>query len=187
MFIYKINNCKKAFTLIEVLVAVSIFLMTILALSQIFIAVIRSEKVAYALLAGENNIRNTLESMARNIRMGTNFVVDNNKIEFDYNVTDECLNAGNCDHMIYEFKQGGDIYSLQQTRRTSGGTEDINDIPMLDPSITIIYGSFEKIGDYDQQKQPTIIIRIKAFVTVRGNNYDFNVQTAVTPRIINPF
>jgi len=36
------------------LISVGIFIMTIMALSQIFISVIRSEQVAYALLNEEN-------------------------------------------------------------------------------------------------------------------------------------
>ena len=181
MKIFDFQKRKKlsGFTLIEVLVAVGVFLMTIIALSQIFVAVIRSEKVAYALLNSENNIRNSLESMARIIRMGKDFKLpDNTQLEFDYNITNECLTSNNCNHVIYSF----DGRSLKETL-TEGGSLVFSDLSMIDPEITIEKGSFEKIGN-SPNEQPTIIIRLKAKVTVRGVDYYFNVQTAVTPRIL---
>jgi len=85
---YKIQDTryKRGFTLIEVLVSVGVFLLTILAISQIFITVIRSERIAYALLNSENNIRNNVELMAKTIRMGKNFILSPDKEElcFDY-------------------------------------------------------------------------------------------------------
>jgi len=174
----KKKNFLSGFTLVEVLVAVGIFLMTIIALSQIFVTVIRSERVAYALLNNEDNIRNALESMARTIRMGTKFTLTGSQLEFDYNVANECIINNNCDHIIYHFDKG----FLKETL-SEGGKAVFSDLPMIDPAITIEEGSFEQIGD-PANEQPTIIIRLKAKVTVRGVDYYFNVQTAVTPRII---
>ena len=170
------------FTLVEVLVAVGIFLMTIIALSQIFVTVIRSERVAYALLNNENNIRNALESMARTIRMGTKFTLTGSQLEFDYNVTNECLINNNCDHIIYYFRNN----SLEEYLSEKGSSVFSSpSLSMIDPQIIIEQGSFEQIGN-PANEQPTIIIRLKAKVTVRGVDYYFNVQTAVTPRIIQP-
>jgi len=179
----KKKNFLSGFTLIEVLVAVGIFLMTIIALSQIFVTVIRSERVAYALLNNENNIRNALESMARTIRMGTNFdLPDNSQLGFDYNVNNDCLTSKNCDHIIYYFRNN----SLEEYLSEKGSSVFSSpSLSMIDPQIIIEQGSFEQIGN-PANEQPTIIIRLKAKVTVRGVDYYFNVQTAVTPRIIQP-
>ena len=81
-----LNNKRKGFTLVEVLVSVGIFVMIVMAISQIYIAVLHSEQVAYALLNSENNIRDNLEFMARAIRMGKEFQVSSDKkeISFEY-------------------------------------------------------------------------------------------------------
>ena len=174
IFDFKNKKNLSGFTLIEVLVEVGVFLMTIIAISQIFVAVIRSEKVAYALLNSENNIRNSLESMARIIRMGTKFTLtDNSQLEFDYNCTAE----DECDHTKYFYEDS----TIKQTLRKN--SENFDSLPLIDPSITIENLTFEQIGG-STDEQPTIAIRLKAKVTVRGVDYYFNVQTAVTPRIL---
>jgi len=63
----------KGFTLIEILVATGIFVSVMVVLSQVYLAVIRSERVAYGLLSAENNLRNNLEIIARSLRMGKKF------------------------------------------------------------------------------------------------------------------
>ena len=121
----KIKNLRfkksKGFTLIEVLVSVFIFAMMIVVISQIYIAVLRTERVAYALLNSENNIRNNLEVIARSIRVGKNFTVSNNNktISFDY------FSEGSWDTMEYHFdgdeKQDQAKDAGQSGARQAGG------------------------------------------------------------------
>ena len=159
---------KKGFTLIEVLIATSIFVLTMVVLSQIFINVMRSEKLAYALLDSESIIRNNLEYMARAIRMGTKFkLISNSKICF--------LNSRNENQCFY-FENN----SLNQS---------INGVPvsLIDSSkssLKIYKGSF-LYNNSDPNKQPIIRIQIWAQTEVKGDIYDFKVETAVTPRTLN--
>jgi len=170
---YKIQDTryKRGFTLVEVLVSVGIFLLTIMAISQIFITVIRSERVAYALLNSENNIRNNLELMARTIRMGKNFnpSPDDKELCFDYYLENQWQN------LCYKFNPGsedlekslnnGDYYSL------------------LDPQIQVVSGNFYKIGG-TPTSQWLFIIQLEVQVKVRGIEYPFHVETAVASRYI---
>lgn len=164
------NFSKKnaaGFTLIEVLVSVVIFLMTIMAVSQIFISVIRSERAAYALLNSENNIRNNLELMARGIRMGTEFQ-DNTS-----NLSQLCFtnSKGNPQCFIFE--------SETLNQELNGITQSL-----LDPLITIVSGHFYQIGG-TTDSQKTIIIQLEAQVEVRNQIiYPFHVETVVTPRTL---
>lgn len=163
------NFSKKnlgGFTLIEVLVSVVIFLMTIMAISQIFISVIRSERVAYALLNSENNIRNNLELMARAIRMGTEFQ-DNTS-----NFSQFCFTNSKGDPQCFIFE------SKTLNQELNGITQSL-----LDPSITIVSGHFYQIGG-TTDSQKTIIIQLEAQVEVRNQIYPFHVETAVTPRTL---
>ena len=170
---YKIQDTryKRGFTLIEVLVSVGLFLLTILAISQIFITVIRSERVAYALLNSENNIRNNVELMAKTIRMGKNFILSPDKEElcFDYFLENQWQK------LCYRF----DVSSQVLSRSLNGGDYE----PLLDPQVKITSGHFYQIGD-GSTSQLSFLIQLEAQITVRGIEYPFHVETAVTSRYL---
>jgi len=162
---------KRGFTLVEVLVSVGIFLLTIIAISQIFISVIRSEKLAYTLLNSENNIRNNLELMARAIRMGTKF--EDLNADINKPITQICFVNNEGQEQCFEFKNN----SLYQ--RLSGEEQPLIDFQTL--KIKIKQGSFYIMTSTDLP-QSTIIIQILAETTYQNNSYEFKVETAVTPR-----
>ena len=167
------NKKQKAFTLVEVLVSVGLFLLTILAISQIFITVIRSERVAYALLNSENNIRNNVELMAKTIRMGKNFDLspDSKQLCFDYFLESQWQK------LCYRF----DVSSPVLSRSLNG--EDYESL--LDPQIEVVSGHFYQIGD-GLTSQLSFLIQLATQVKVRGIEYPFHVETAVTSRYIGP-
>jgi len=161
----------KAFTLVEVLVSVGIFLMTIIAISQIFISIIRSERVAYALLNSENNIRNNLELMAKTIRMGKNFNLssDGKELCFDYYLENQWQ------LLCYKFNPGSE--DLERSLKNGGYYS------LLDPQIQVVSGKFYRIGG-NSTSQWLFIIQLGAQVKVRGIEYPFHVETAVASRYI---
>ncbi|MCK4805856.1 MAG: prepilin-type N-terminal cleavage/methylation domain-containing protein [Candidatus Pacebacteria bacterium] len=169
---YKITKLKtKAFTLVEVLVSVSLFVMAIVALSQVYISIIRSERIAYALLNSENNIRNSLEVMARSIRLGKNFEIlpDNKRLCFDYYL------EGAWEGYCYRFNV--DDYTLEKL------SKDGSYVSMLDPSLKVNYGQFYNKGGLSDS-QSVIIIVLEVSTSVRQQQYLFNLQTAITPRYL---
>lgn len=157
---------KRSFTLIEVLIATSVFVLTIMVLSQIFISVIHSEKIAYSLLNTENVLRNNLELMARAIRMGTKFT-SNSDSQLCF------INSANQNQCFY-FNN----YSLFQS---INGTES-SLINSDNSNIKIYKGSFKYFNA--QNAQPLIMIQIWAQTTVKDQVYNFKVETSVTPRTI---
>ena len=162
---------KKGFTLVEVLVSVSLFIMAMIAISQVYVSVIRSERIAYALLNSENNIRNSLESMARSIRLGDNFELtgDRRKICFDY-----FLN-GKWQNICYRFNDGRHVLEKQ-----SGGGPYVS---ILDQQLTVNDLQFY-IKGRDSDSQVSIIIVMEISIPVKKQEYFFNLQTAVTPRYL---
>ncbi len=162
---------RKGFTLVEVLVSVSLFIMAIITLSQVYISVIRSERIAYALLNSENNIRNGLEVMARSIRLGKNFEISpgNKELCFDYYL------EGAWERYCYRLNV--DDYTLEKS--SEGGSY----VSILDPSLKVNYGRFyNKGGSFDSQS--AIIIVLEVSTSVRQQEYLFNLQTVVTPRYL---
>jgi prepilin-type N-terminal cleavage/methylation domain-containing protein len=171
---FKIKNLRsnkaRGFTLIEVLVSVFIFAMVIIVISQIYIAVLRTERVAYALLNSENNIRNNLEVIARSIRVGKNFIVSENQkeISFDY------FSEGSWGTMEYRFNENeNNLEKFTDGRFFS----------LFDPQINVNYSRFY-VQDSGSQSQRTIIIILEASTEVNDQTYTFNVQTSITPRTL---
>jgi type II secretory pathway component PulJ len=74
---------RKAFTLIEALMAVTMFMMITTILINIYVATIRSERIAYTILRDSDVTQNVLESIARAIRMGSDFeTTDEGNLKF---------------------------------------------------------------------------------------------------------
>jgi len=163
----KFKKKQRGFTLVEVLVSVSLFIMAIIALSQVYISVIRSERIAYALLNSENNIRNGLEIMARSIRIGKEFEIlsDNKELCFDYYIEEDW------EKYCYRFNN--------DTLERSHGSGPY--MSMLDPSLEVKYGRFYNKGG-SSNSQSVIIIVLEVSTSIKQQEYLFNLQTAVTPR-----
>lgn len=167
----KFKKKQKGFTLVEVLISVGLFIMVIIALSQVYISVIRSERIAYALLNSENNIRNSLEIMARSIRLGKDFEYTGNgrKICFQYFLD------GYWQNTCYRFNESSD------TLEKLSGEGPFASI--LDPQLKVNHLQFYvKGGDFNSQV--SVIIVMEVSTSVKQQEYLFNVQTAVTPRYL---
>jgi len=165
----------KGFTLIEILVATGIFVSVMVVLSQVYLAVIRSERVAYGLLSAENNLRNNLEIIARSLRMGKNFKLedDGNGICFDYFLDNQWKRV---------------CYRYNGTNIEQQIGKDNSYEPLFDPNLKIIKANFyiQRIQRDSPQKpsQITIVIPLEVETPpIKNQVYTFHLQTAVTPRI----
>lgn len=170
LFSNYLNKNSRGFTLVEVLVAVGIFLMIIIVISQIFVAVLHSEQVAYALLNSENYIRDNLELMARSIRMGKDFeLLDKDEkgnakgISFDY------YSGYEWERIIYRFKEN----NLEK-----------NNLPLFDPSVIEIENIRFNLKGTGTNQQKIVIINLETVTKVKKTDYKFYIQTAITPRAL---
>ena len=84
----------KGFTMIELLVAMSIFIIFTSIAAGGFINILRNQRVVLALMTANDNIGLTIEQMAREIRTGYNFCkVSENKFQF-VNANDKVIRYG---------------------------------------------------------------------------------------------
>ena len=178
------RRAREGFTLVELLVAIGVFLITIMVLSQVFIAIVRTEKIAYAFLNSESAIRNNFETVARLVRMGKNFWISNDSRElcFDSYIENNwqkvCYYFDGADNNNFKIGKGGGCGMEGMNRHGSGSCYS-----PFSKDIIIQSGKFYlKSGT---NIQPSVVISIFFEVEVKGQKYSFPVQTAVTPRILN--
>jgi len=166
-FFKRQKNTSKGFTLIETLVAISIFIITMVIISQIYISAMRAERITYALIQNEESVRYALDTMSKTIRMGRGFSGTGTELSFDY------FYKGNSENIVYSFDDN-------TIKRKFMGSDLL---PLLPPEVKIENGKF----DFEPQtsdKQAFVTISFRVVSTVGGRDYGFDVQTAVTPRRI---
>ncbi|MFZ2414742.1 MAG: prepilin-type N-terminal cleavage/methylation domain-containing protein [Minisyncoccia bacterium] len=179
----KLSKSKLGFTLVESLVAITIFLVVVTMVGSIYISFVRQERRLYEFLKTENNIRFALEYIGRDIRMAHDFNFENNFSVFDTDSGTETLTFndytsknGESHPVTYTFLNK----NIQVTRYNS-----VSAIDLLEENVEV--NSFKFYITEGRQlvppnKQPTVIIVLEA-VDQYGNEY--NLETAVTPRNLN--
>ncbi len=128
---FRQNVAKKkngGFTLMEIVVAVGIFGMVVLMISSIFMVAFFGHRRILALQSLQDNLRFSVEAMAREIRVGTGFSqIGPSEISFT---------SGTGLPIIYRLNNN----SIE--RSDDGG---LNFLPMTDPSITVSVLNFNFI------------------------------------------
>jgi four helix bundle protein len=77
-----ILNSKNGFTMVELLVAMSLFIIFVVISSGSFIRALRIQRAIVALIAANDNASLSIEQMAREIRTGTDFSSANSNLTF---------------------------------------------------------------------------------------------------------
>ena len=188
------------FTLIEMMVAVTIFSIVMLVSVGSILAIVEANRKAQSLKSVVNNLNFTMETISRNIRVGTKFhcfSVNNNAAVPD-GITDpqDCdeddeanalalepqLGDPNLDtdQVIYRFNNGA-IW-----RQISPGP--FNDaVRLTADEVTIEHMEFVVDGNTVSASgdQPRVRITIQGFAEVGSERTDFNLQTTVTQRVLD--
>ncbi len=191
------NKLIEGYTIIETMIAISIFLIVIvIGIGSLLNANIINKK-SQNTRSIVDGLSFTMEDMSRNIRMGYDYKClekGNNYTQADLGIPKSCADGygiafehgdggvvgDNSDQWIY-YIQNGKIF-----RSTNGLTDSVQ---MTPDEVTIDEKGFnfsvlgaEKFSTGDTQ-QPLVIIRINGQITSGGNSTPFSLQTAVSQRL----
>ncbi|HEY9480924.1 MAG TPA: type II secretion system protein [Candidatus Paceibacterota bacterium] len=184
---------KRGFTLIEVLVSVSIFAMVMLVATGAVFSIVDANKKAHALKSVMTNLNFALESMAREIRVGSLYGCDT-----AIGVSGDCVTGGTTFH----FKANRDVdldgsyslsdqndqieYSLVSGRiqkRIYGTLPTTSLITAREISITSM--TFYVLGSTADQRQPKVVLTIRGTAGAGKTASNFEIQTTVSQRAID--
>lgn len=177
---------SKAFTLIEVMVAVSIFATVMLVATGAVFSIVEANKKAHSLKSVMTNLNFALESMSRDMRVGSQY---------------ECADGsgqgcpGGAGTLTYKSNRdingdgGYDDFdrvtygtsNLRLTRQVLGGSPAQPAMPMTAEEIKITSLKFFHT-DTAGATQPKVTIVIQGYSGTSTTRSDFNIQTTVSQR-----
>lgn len=194
----KKNNFIDGFTLIELMVATSVFIVIMLsAISSLNIANSvnkRSQQLGLVM----DNVNFAMESMTRSLRMGTNYICKQGSDDIDLSAESSSLDCG------FDTVDGGYLVAFKPSLSTSSGllayklnkdtTTNIRSlqkcdsknicVDMTSSNVDIDTLKFFVIGAEDSKDgiQPSVYIIMRGTVTVKGESTSFAIQTMASQR-----
>lgn len=188
---------RSGFTLIEMMVAVSIFAIVMMVGVGALLSLIEANRRAQAINSVMNNLNAALESMTRSIRVGTTYYCQASAtspspsvLENPQNCTDGTLlafeasggdSSDNTDQVVYR------LNGIQLERSLDSGATWV---ALTAPEVSIDSFSFHVVGAQSFSEaadtiQPRVLMRIRGSAPVPGGTTDFNVQASVAQRILD--
>lgn len=182
----KYKNKEKGFTLIELMVATSIFSMVMLASLGALFTLLGASKNSRATHTAMDNVNFALESMTRSIRMGSKYYC----IEAGNTPPPNLGNGNNCSEggtAISFFPQGEK--ETPTTYMSENGTikkyigEDNAGVQVISDAVNVEDLSFYVTGAGESNKQPSVFIKLKGVVSVKKEKeIPFLIQTFINQR-----
>lgn len=198
LFKNKDNIHQSGFTLIEIMVATSIFLIIMLVALGALVSSSNAAKKAQALRSAMDNVNFAMESMTRSLRMGSDYscVPFGTSVFLPASNNADCVNGGGAiiftpannpigSHpagsrdtaYVLKSRQGSDpeTFVLQRC--------DPSCVDMISPNVNIDKLTFFVKGtDVADTIQPSVYILMKGTVIVKGIPNSFAIQTMASQR-----
>lgn len=194
------NHKKKGFTLIEMMVAVTVFSIVMTIATGAIFSIVSAYKTSQALKSVMDNLSSALDTMSRDIRYGTIYNCGNTSGDFTQSAS--CSDGGdtkfafvarptladpNGAHVIYEFQidsssgdNPGSIYKCINNNLPE------NCIPLTAPEVHITDMHFYVQGAGAlEAAQPKLLITISGYAQAGSNQANralFNIETMVSQR-----
>lgn len=153
---------KKGFTLIELMVAMSLFVIVVGIASGTFVNALRTQRNVVALMAANDNASLTLEQMIREIRTGKGFSGSGTSLSF----------TNDADEQV--------VYALTHGRVTRNGA------PLTARNVLVKYLFFtvrgEEVGD---GKSTRVTVRMGVSAAGRLLSFVTRLQTTVSARALD--
>lgn len=190
---FKKNKFTDGFTIIETMIAISIFLIVVvLGIGALLNAHLVNKK-SQDMRSIMDSLSFSMEDMSRNIRTGYNYHCLKKWEDPFSSSLDISLSCVNGYGIAFESSEGNpDLNTDQWVYYISGGklyrsTNSGNGLVQMTPDEVILNNStynFSVIGaESTDIQQPLVIIRLVGTITSGGNTTPFSLQTAVSQRL----
>ncbi len=173
---------RNGFTLVEMMVSISLFTVVLLIASSAFLSVVNADRKARATRIAMDNLNLTLEDMSRRIKTGTGYSCGAVSDVADCSMGKESISFYGQDGVLVTYKKDGTGITRQ-----IGGT--LSPLLVTAPEIKIIdlkfvVGGSTKVtstGGIDGT-QPYVVILVDGSTNAGVITSNFKIQTMVTQR-----
>lgn len=187
-------NKTHGFTLVEMIVAVGIFLIILSIGGSAIVSVYDANRQAHDQQPIMDNFSVVVEDMTRTIRTGD--LYDCGNAEGPYETPGQAVNAGNCSNgasalslnsaqqgaVTYELENGQILKSWQSA--VDGTTQYVN-FPLTQDAIQVdtlqFYVSGSDLNNSDNE-QAYVTLHIEGHIETQNETTDINLQTTITER-----
>ncbi len=171
------KKIKKGFTLVEMLVAVAIFMMVVTVAMSALMSIINANRKARAIQSVVSNVNFVIESISRDIRMGSDYnnVIDNTTINYI---------SPSGDRIYYHFVSPDLDKKINGFLSKCTGSCDnfpTNYSQITSPDVNILSLAFYVVKDGDVQPKVIIIMEGEAGNIINAKS-KFNLQTTASQR-----
>jgi len=175
----KLGKKLRGFTLIEMIVSVGLFSVVMLVVTAAYLAIITLDKESRSTNELVVNLSFALESIARNVRTGTNY---------------SCAGAGNgtCEQLSFINAEGQSITYMRKPdgtigQCTGGACTSTTAVGLTDPRIAIESLTFYVWGvGTGDQTQPQVLMSVRGTMQASATRtVDFTIQTSATQRLLD--
>ena len=163
---------RKSFTLVEVLVAGTILVLTLPVITQIYLYTLKNHRILVSISEVSDNIGFAIEKMNREIRMGRNFEIseDGKELTF-YNPENEKI--------IYRYNQNEKSIEREEEGKVKKLTGENVEVEKL-----IFHGEGLEEGD-DRQPRITIVLKFHSKEAKKeSEKYSTELQTTISSRLL---
>ncbi len=190
----------RGFTLIEIMVAVSIFAIVMLVGVGALLTMVEVNKRAQNINSVMNNLNAAVEQMSRSIRVGSTYYCGDSSVPPSPLILSEPRDCAQSGGLLVAFEEtGGDpddindqvVYRLNGTHLERSLESGANDtwVAITAPEVEITNFRFYVRGSTPYSggdlEQPRILMVIKGTADVQGGPTEFTVQSSITQRLID--
>jgi len=175
-FLKKVNKLNRGYTIIETMIAVSIFLVVITIGMEALLNANLIHRKSQDMRSIMDNLSFIMEDMSRNLRTGSNYnSTSSSQISFDETATGE--------RWVYRIESNNIYKSTQGGADGSWTPLNIEYEIKIDPNAS----SFSVIGAEPppDTQQPFVTIRLVGTITYRNIDTPFSLQTSVSQRLVD--
>ena len=168
---------NRGFTLIELMVAVAIFTIVMMVSMGAVFSVVSANRKSQSLNVVINNLNFAFESMIRDLRTGTDYVVTGND-----QVSFVDRNGNDVSYYLYENRDGDSVIYKEYPDDASLPQGEITD-----PEVFIDQLTFDLVGDGEDGRQLLLRIHLQGKTGNPANNTEstFNIETLIAPRSLD--
>lgn len=182
---------NKGFTLVELMVSMSIFMIVVLMALGALLIISGNAKKSRALHQSIDNVNFAMENMTREFRTGTNYdCISTGSIVLPASVTADCTDGIAVAFTPQEHSSSDAMYffddlehSLKKCTSSGSSTSCINitssDVSVDNVKFFVKGTDLPSVGEYTQ---PSIYMIVKGHVTSGTDQQDFSLQTMASQR-----